>query len=116
MAKKLTKIQKYARGQDCTAMIDGCSPGPENETVVYCHGPRFHRGGMRADHWGAFCCMSCHDKLDGRTPWDGNRGRIKYGDEVAISAQVGFEKIETWFYAIEKTQSILIKADLIKLK
>jgi len=106
--KKLTKIQKSAKGEECTVMVEGCNPGPENETVVFAHAPRHHRGGMRDnDTWGAYCCANCHDKLDGRARWDGDRGRVSYGDEIAISSQILYEKLEAWFYAIEKTQAKL---------
>lgn len=57
--------------------------------------------------------MNCHDKLDGRTKWDGDRGRVKYGDGMAISAQVSYEITDTWYHAIERTQSKLIAKGLM---
>ena len=92
------------------ARLDGCSPGPENETVVLCHAPYHGRHGSRkSDEWGAACCASCHSKLDGVTPWDRERGRIMYGPDTCESAQAGFEKIETWFHAIHEWQALLIE-------
>lgn len=116
--KPLTKVQKSAKGEECTAMIEGCYPGPENETVVLAHAPRHHRAGMRdRDTWAAYTCMNCHDRLDGRTDWDDSGiGILYYGGEKCTSAQVGFEKIETWFHAIEKTQAKLIEKGLMVVK
>lgn len=114
--KPLTKIQKFARGKDCHFLLEGCSPGPDNETVVLCHAPSFGRGGMRSNdiHAAPGCCC-CHDKLDGRSPWDGGRGTMKYGTDVCTSAQLGYEKIEAWFHAVDRWQQALIKKGLITI-
>jgi hypothetical protein len=69
--RALTKIQKAARGRDCTVEIIGvCNRNPE--TVVLCHDNRTESGkgmGLKApDTAACFGCSSCHDVLDGRAP------------------------------------------------
>jgi len=62
-------LAKMARGQDCMFRIEGhCAPGPENETVVFCHDRRFSKGGMgyKGKQVGAFGCHNCHAIVDGR--------------------------------------------------
>ena len=103
MAKKLTKIQKYARGKPCSLRIPGvCRTTPENEDVVLAHAPYPGRGGTRLhDWWGCPACVRCHDYVD---------YRIK-GCESHSAVSPGF-----WLPAIHEWQEMLFKADLIKLK
>jgi hypothetical protein len=62
--KKLTAIQKSARGEECALRIPGvCNGNPE--TTVLCHAPYPGRSGMRThDWWAAYGCSSCHAVLD----------------------------------------------------
>jgi len=77
MAKKQTKYQKGARGQDCKLMMVGCRNIVE--TVVLCHMPgwinkRIGSGviGIATkghDENGVDACNHCHDILDMRMPY-----------------------------------------------
>lgn len=63
------KIQESARGEDCTVRIPyQCNW--DNETTVFAHvsGVRFGHGVGKKTKWGAYCCSSCHDIIDGRVP------------------------------------------------
>ena len=79
--KKITKLQKFARGQNCTLRLPSCNHDPE--TVVLCHvkprgfgsmGAKLGSMGTELDSFGAkpsdysavHACSSCHDWLDGR--------------------------------------------------
>ena len=97
--KKLTAIQKSARGEECTLRIPGvCNGNPE--TVVLCHAPYPGRSGMRThDWWAAYGCSSCHDAVDGR-------------DRIACAS---FDFRLFWHGAIHETQSKLQQKGLIWL-
>ncbi len=61
----MSKLRESAKGKDCLVRIPGvCNFDPA--TVVLAH---LNGGGMgmkKNDLFGAFCCSSCHDALDGR--------------------------------------------------
>jgi hypothetical protein len=64
----MKKITDSARGQDCTIRLIGiCRPGPDNETVVYCHNRISGISGMgyKSDApVGAYGCAACHNYVD----------------------------------------------------
>ena len=67
--KKLTKIQRSAKGQECTLQIAGVC-NYDSETTVLCHvgfkdgSAKRHRPGERNAVYG---CSACHDAIDGRS-------------------------------------------------
>lgn len=66
---KMTPARKAAKGQDCTILLPGCYPGPENEQVQLCHLRIFSGGGTGLkphDSEAVFGCTHCHDIADGR--------------------------------------------------
>ena len=95
---KLTKIQKSARGEDCSLRIPGvCNFNPE--TTVLCHAPYPTRFGSRKDMWwAAYGCSDCHDFVDGRS--------IKTDFEVMATFGI-------WMPAIHETQVKLIEKGLM---
>ena len=56
-------LRDAAKGRPCMLRLDGCAPGPENETVVLAH----RRGGgvKSADTDATLACYNCHLRLDG---------------------------------------------------
>jgi hypothetical protein len=65
---KMTPARANARGQDCTLQLPGCQN--DTATVVLCHLRQFGGGGAGMkphDSEAIFCCVTCHDCLDGRT-------------------------------------------------
>ena len=60
-----TKLRKAARGAPCFLRLPGCSPGPDNETVVLCHRKGGGMGMKQPDTEAVTGCYSCHQKLDG---------------------------------------------------
>jgi len=67
MAKQ-TKYAKSAKGKPCSLRLIGCSPGPDNETVVLAHINLFGNGGMAMkakDIHGVYSCYNCHKVIDG---------------------------------------------------
>ncbi|MES2871444.1 MAG: DUF1364 domain-containing protein [Pseudomonadota bacterium] len=70
MAKQ-DKYTKAARGQDCQVRLPGC---PNNtETTVLAHYRMAGTCGMGAkpnNLQGAWCCVWCHDRIDGRAKID----------------------------------------------
>jgi len=89
-------IRESARGEPCTVRIPGiCNGNPETTVLAHLGG-----GGMgtkRGDIFGAYCCSSCHDALDGRMKTDYPKGTL-----------------ELWHrHGVERTQEILVEQGLI---
>ncbi|MDT8282526.1 MAG: nuclease domain-containing protein [Gammaproteobacteria bacterium] len=61
----MKKLRKSARNRDCQVRLAGiCNFDPTTTVLAHLGG-----GGMgmkKPDIFGAFCCSSCHDILDGR--------------------------------------------------
>ena len=93
----MNKITKAARGQMCTIRLDGCSGGPNNETVVFAHLNGGGIGTKSLDIHGAFACNSCHDILDGRVQTD-------YKKEFLLL---------THLLGMKRTQEILVSKGLM---
>ena len=81
----MSVLRKSARGRDCQVRIPGmCNFDPT--TVVLAH---LNGGGMgtkKHDLFGAFCCSSCHDAIDGRTRTDYSH------DEMELMHRQGGER------------------------
>lgn len=89
---KNSKIRQSAKGEMCLVRIPGiCNFNPE--TTIYAHIGGGGIGQKAIDLHGAYCCSSCHDNLDGRTP-------RKYS----------IDKLKLWHLeGVIRTQLILIK-------
>ena len=60
---------KSAKGKPCTVRIPGaCNFNPETTVIAHVNSIRFGKGVGIKSAFGAFCCSSCHDVLDGRVP------------------------------------------------
>jgi hypothetical protein len=64
----MSRITDSARGRDCEIRLPMiCAPGPDNETVVFCH---FRLQGVSGIGYktespiGAFGCYACHSVVD----------------------------------------------------
>lgn len=80
-------LRESARGQVCTLQIPGiCNGNPE--TTVLCHLPcNSHSMGYKSDdYWAVFGCSSCHDVIDGRTPYDWQKGECEEHFLLALHA------------------------------
>lgn len=67
--KKVTRLQKFARGQQCTLRLPNTC-NHNYETVVLCHVKPKGFGSMGAkpsDYSAIHACSSCHDWMDGRS-------------------------------------------------
>lgn len=64
----MKKITNSARGRNCEIRLPGiCAPGPENETVVFCHFRQIGISGLgfKTDApIGAYGCAACHAFVD----------------------------------------------------
>lgn len=74
----MSKLTKAARGQECTVQLYPYCNG-NTETVVLAHAPCEDKGMSRKspDWWGADCCSSCHDVVDGRLHTDLSNSEIQ---------------------------------------
>ena len=61
----MTNLRKAARGAPCFLWLPGCSPGPDNETVVLCHRKGAGIARKSDDDDAVLGCARCHAALDG---------------------------------------------------
>ena len=89
-------LRKSAKGRNCTLRLDGCLYSPE--TVVLAHLPCGHKGiGMKSpDQMAIFCCMSCHQKIDGA-----ERNSIPASDLLRALAETQMYWIENGYMTIK---------------
>ncbi|WP_265554899.1 DUF1364 domain-containing protein [Serratia grimesii] len=94
-------LRDSARGECCTLQIPGiCNGNPK--TTVLCHLPsNTHGMGYKSDdYWAVFGCSSCHDVIDGRSPYDWRPGELN----------------EILFYALHRTIGTWIGRGLLIIK
>lgn len=94
-------LRDSAQGRCCTLQIPGiCNGNPE--TTVLCHLPSSTHGmGYKSDdYWAVFGCSSCHDVIDGRTPYDWRPGELE----------------ETYLHALHQTLRIWFDMEMIYIK
>jgi hypothetical protein len=106
---KQTKVQKSARGQECTLRISGYGRCAPTETTVLTHAPCRDKGtGFKSpDWWGAFGCFDCHQLIDMRAKLhDLNFGTQRFLTTAEIN--------EAWLRGIYETNKILREFGLIK--
>ncbi len=63
----MSRLTRAAKGQECTVnLFPYCDC--TTETTVLAHAPSEDKGWARKspDWWGADCCNSCHEILDGK--------------------------------------------------
>ena len=98
---KTTKIRESAKDQLCTVNLPGCRQW-ETSTTVLAHKtyPTYPNSPRKCDARAAYACVSCHDILDGRTPY----------------SWALYEKDAVWAAAIEQTHVILIEKDLLRFE
>ena len=94
----MSLITKSARNEPCLVRIDGiCSFDPSTTVLAHIGGAGIGR--KKSDLYGAYCCHSCHDAIDGRV-------------------QTGFSKAELELMhrqGVERTQDKLLEKRLIIL-
>ena len=87
---KSKKLTESARNQMCTVRIPRvCNFRPD--TTVFAH---LNGGGMgtkKSDLFGAFCCSSCHDVIDGRVPSEFNI------HQIMLMHYAGMERTQQWW-------------------
>jgi len=96
-------LRKEAKDRECQVnILDHCNNNPDTVVLAHPNNKRLFKCGMSMkvpDIFGAYCCSSCHDVIDGRqtTGW--------------TDAQ-----ILIWFHeGIFKTQHILLDEGKIKI-
>jgi len=77
LAKNLsTDLRRFARSKPCLARIPGiCNFNAETTVLAHARVPGVTGLIVKSnDLAAAHCCSSCHDALDGRTPWPEHLG------------------------------------------
>ncbi len=92
-------LRDSARGQPCLVRIPGvCNHDPATTILAHING-----GGMgtkTSDLFGAFCCSSCHDVID---------GRVKFACDK--------DMIELWHrQGVQRTNQYWLDVGLVTLK
>lgn len=76
---KTTKIRQSARGQPCQVRIPNCcNHNPETTVLAHLKVVGMHGTGLKPpDIFGAWCCSSCHDVIDGRSQTIYSKEQVK---------------------------------------
>ena len=95
----MSKLRKSARDQQCLVRVpEICNWNVETTVLAHIGG-----GGMalkNSDIFGAFCCSSCHDAIDGR-----------------VKTQFTYEQLKLMHYeGMKRTQQYWLDNELIKEK
>lgn len=85
--KKLTKIQKSAKGELCTALLDGCRWEDTTTTVLAHNTESVPNSPRKCDLRAVYCCDNCHDRLDDRAPyfWVAYEKKAVWGRAIALT-------------------------------
>ncbi len=94
----MSKITESAKGEECTLRIPGVC-NFNTETTVFAHRGGGGMGMKHKDLFGAYCCSSCHDVIDGKV-------KSYYTREQLLIFQ---------YEAIFETQEILLRKGLVKI-
>lgn len=98
----MSKIRYSARGKQCQVRLVGICNG-NDETTILAHFRDLSLGcgvGLKTnDLFGAFCCSSCHDYLDGRAKTHYTKDELKSAHMIGVL----------------RTQKILLDEGLIRL-
>ena len=72
-------LRKLAQGKPCQVRLPGCDGGGETTVLAHYRLAGYAGTGMKPDNfsWGAWCCASCHDLVDGRKRYDGDRSILR---------------------------------------
>ena len=64
---KMTPARAAAKGQPCMVRLPGCDGGGETTVLAHYRLAGYCGTGIKPpDVMGAWCCASCHDRIDGR--------------------------------------------------
>lgn len=88
----MANLRKEARGRECQVRIPGICTG-ESETVVLAHytAPWLRGMGSKPDDiFGAYCCVACHNAIDGRvrTSYTRESLRLMHAEGVLRTQQI----------------------------
>ena len=90
----MSKLRKSAKGQQCMVRVPSiCNWNPETTVLAHIGG-----AGMALknnDLFGAFCCSSCHDAIDGRIKTSFTR------DELSLMHYEGMKRTQEYWLSNE---------------
>lgn len=75
----MVNLCKEAKGRECQVRVVGvCNHNPETVVLAHYRLAGLNGVGMKPDDlFGAFCCSSCHDAIDGRMKVDYDREQLR---------------------------------------
>ena len=67
--------RKLARGKPCMVRLPGCSHDRSTTVLAHYRLSPYCGTGIKPDDlvFGAWCCSTCHDLIDGRVKYEGDR-------------------------------------------
>lgn len=87
----MANLRKEAKGRECQVRIPGICTG-ENETVVLAHYTSSWLRGMGSkphDIYGAYCCVACHNAIDGRVRTNYSREELRLMHAEGVFRTIG---------------------------
>ena len=85
------KLRDSARGKECQVRIPGmCNRNPETTILAHINGGG--TGTKTSDLFGAFCCSSCHDIVDGKVRQDAFSR-----DEIDLMHRQGVQRTQQYW-------------------
>jgi hypothetical protein len=74
----LLDLRKLAQGKPCQVRLPGCDGGGETTVLAHYRLAGYSGVGMKPnDFFGSWACASCHDLVDGRKKYDGDRSVLR---------------------------------------
>ena len=78
--------RKAAKGQNCMVRLPGCNGGGRTTILAHYRMSPYCGTGYKPDDavFGAWCCSECHDLIDGRKPYEGERMALRLAHAEGI--------------------------------
>ena len=75
----MTDLRKYARGKPCLIRVPGCTGGGDDTVLCHYRLSGYAGTALKPDDFafGALGCSYCHDIVDGRRKYEGDRSVVR---------------------------------------
>lgn len=78
--------RKMAKDKPCQVRLMGCNGGGETTVLAHYRLSPYCGTGIKPDDYtfGAWCCSECHDLIDGRKPYAGEKMALRLAHAEGI--------------------------------
>lgn len=82
----MVNYRKAAKGQPCQVRLPGCNGGGRTTVLAHYRMSPYCGTGIKPDDlvFGAHCCSHCHDLIDGRVKYEGDRMALRLAHAEGI--------------------------------